>query len=986
MKQKILGHIFVFLAGILVSGLFAKDLYAQNFGSGCEVGNCSNSTCQLQTTNGKLQNNCPSGTRYDVDPNCVMNNNAKATSCLDTMPVSSIKRVSETNCYRANGAGGNSTPRNHLGTDYSANSGTVVTAAADGQVVWAKEMKGAGRAIMIEHTKQCKCGQNTPNSGCDNKYITVYFHLSGYVVTGGYVKKGDPIGLVGGSNYQNGVLCDYPNKTFLCHPYGPHLHFEIHSGDWKKGYDTLKKSIIDPLCDDIQTFCGGCPYNVEDECLNKTNTNQWTDLNEDAKEQKTVANPPDWIASSPQSEATTTTSNDVCTYQKYIPSADECYFCPIFKALFNTASSMALKAYNALATGVANVVLVVFALWVSVFVLKHVSAIEVKKPSKMIQEFLVMAFKVLVVVLILRVSYFQVLRLTIGPVFNTGMAYSQAISGEQKCSTGAAYMTGLNGYETEADTRSSGALPLSMGRNILCSMKTMQDNVYKMVAFGKLIRCIGWDVKFKVKNLIPSFPYVITGDLLILAGLILLLVFPWCLMDCVLNMAVASALLPAAIGCWPFKSTKKYLSKIWDIFMNAMFQFVFLSITLYIIMTVVNQFVSNLDTYAGGANFEDIMHPFKGFPYWSINGMKLIMVCLLGWVFLDQSKKTAGTFAKALPISVAQTTGGFFAQMGNRLAFGSKGKDGKRHGGALGITKGVAKVGGLAAQGLVYQPIKRQINTTRNNRIIKNGTAVKDADGRTIAYEQEKNGLFGRKITRRVELGANGEMTYSKEKENLFGNTTKSTTKDHLLQFEEVKDQNGQVISQNMQWTTPLADYLVNNEGDVDMNILAQLENETTLPKEKLYQAVAQTVMHKRGIALGNNFQNRQISFNDGVLSIVQENSDGTRVTLSSQIAPNGQVLTNYEAVDNAGNRTLITDNGVMSRRLTKEAGLAAVATYGFSEKYRALGLLDKNGKVWSGFDENRMMYGFDAYDKTLHAQQIRDKKAQYYTPSSSQP
>ena len=75
----------------------------------CALADCGSKACELksQMVDGKLPNNCPSGTRYDVDPNCVMNNNAQPGSCIDTIPVAKITRVSETNCYRANGAGGN---------------------------------------------------------------------------------------------------------------------------------------------------------------------------------------------------------------------------------------------------------------------------------------------------------------------------------------------------------------------------------------------------------------------------------------------------------------------------------------------------------------------------------------------------------------------------------------------------------------------------------------------------------------------------------------------------------------------------------------------------------------------------------------------------------------------------------------------------------------------------------------------------------------
>ena len=744
---------------------------------------CSNDTCQLKkNSSGILPEKCPSGARYDVDPNCVMNKNAEQGSCMDTMPVASIKRVSETNCYRANGAGGNDNPRNHLGTDYSAGAGTYVTAAADGKVVFAKYMTDGGRTIIIEHEKKCQCSAGNSNSGCDDKFTSVYMHLLAFAVSeGASVSKGSVIGQVGGSNYKNGVLCDYNKPEGGCKPYGPHLHFEIHSGstNGKTGEgariayaNSLKQSIIDPLCDDIQSFCGGCSYNMKDDCTGKTNTNQWTELNDDAKKDKSVVNPPANF-----STETTGTTDPVaaaqtshgCDYTKFMPNdSDTCYFCPLFKVLFNAGSRLALKTYQNLADAIANVVLVAFALWVSVFVLRHISALEVQKPSKMIQEFLVMAFKVMLVVIILKISYFQVLRLTIAPVFNTGMAYVQTISESKGCSSSAPYMQNLKGFESEIDKNMTGALPLSVGRNVLCSIKSMQDSVYKMIAYGKQIRCIGWRIKAFIPFVLPNFAYVITGDVLILAGFILLLAFPWCLVDCVLNMAIASALIPAAIGAWPFKWTKKYLNKIWEFFMNAMFQFVFLSIILYIIMTVVSELFKSIESYS--TDYNKIINPITGLAFWGVNCLKLVMACLLGYVFLDQAKDIAGKFAKAPDLRIGKSTGGFFAQAADRAILGAKDKDGKRHGGALGAVKTVgapaARLGKLAVQAKIGQPLRKKINERRGNFVKKHGEEIRDDSGKLLGYRLKRK-ILGQEITQTAMIGANGQLMYSAERKGV---------------------------------------------------------------------------------------------------------------------------------------------------------------------------------------------------------------------------
>lgn len=785
---KIHSLFFSFLILISLIGINGQA-YAQTFnfglsgsgkgGSSCGGKDCSNATCQLTTSGGKLSQNCPEGKRNDVDTACIMNRNAQSCSCLDTMPVANIKRVAETNCYRANGAGGNPKPRNHLGTDYSADAGTVVTAAADGNIVWAKPLGGGGRAIMIEHTKSCGCSANKSSGSCDNKYVTVYLHLKDYIKTGGSVKKGDPIAHVGGSNYHSAsnTLCDYPNPDGPCHPYGPHLHFEIHSGDFSKGYNTIKSSIIDPLCGDIQSFCGGGSEDYSTEgCLNKKPGDERETLSDEAKKDKTVTNVAG-ITETPSGEGMAQTTNEDCDWHQYMPDKDTCYFCPIFKVLFNTSSALAQKTYQSLSEGITYVVIIFFALWVGVFVLKNIAALEAVKPGKMLQELLIQAFRVLLVVLILRVSYAHVLKLTLAPVFNTGMAYAQTISGTTSCS--GSYMNGLMGYEKELTDKSQGALPLSMGQNILCAIKSMQDGVWKIVAFGKEVMCIGLHIKKIIMNMLPNPGYVISGIVLMIGGLLLVLAFPWCLVDCVLNMAIASALMPAAIGAWAFPKQASYLKKLWDYFMNAMFQFVFLSIILYIILQATQDLLSGLDAYA--TDYDKIVSARTGLAFWGVSFIKLMTICLLGWVFLDKGTELAKEFADAPNLDIGKKTGGFFAQAAERVALGSKDPDtGKRKGGILGAAKEVGSLGKLAAKSYIATPIREHSIARKMANVKKNGQAIKDKDGKIIGYQLDVgqgqgkgSGLIGHlrphKTTRFAMINPDGSMSYSEQTHSIKG-------------------------------------------------------------------------------------------------------------------------------------------------------------------------------------------------------------------------
>jgi murein DD-endopeptidase MepM/ murein hydrolase activator NlpD len=86
----------------------------------------------------------------------------------------------------------------HPGVDIATHNGNPVVATADGLVLSTQTDRVGGKTIKISH----------PNSG----YVTVYCHLSKYIVKPGQrVKRGDTIGLVG--------------KTGRAR--GPHVHYEV---------------------------------------------------------------------------------------------------------------------------------------------------------------------------------------------------------------------------------------------------------------------------------------------------------------------------------------------------------------------------------------------------------------------------------------------------------------------------------------------------------------------------------------------------------------------------------------------------------------------------------------------------------------------------------------------------------------------------------------------------------------------------------------
>ncbi|WP_077618640.1 peptidoglycan DD-metalloendopeptidase family protein [Litchfieldia sinesaloumensis] len=102
---------------------------------------------------------------------------------------------------------------NHKGLDIAAPLGDHIYTVEEGIVKNSSYNDSYGHVIFIEHP---------------NGYETVYAHLSKRSVqVGEKVEKGQLIGHIGSTG----------NST------GPHLHFEVHNGEW----NSLKNKAIDPL-------------------------------------------------------------------------------------------------------------------------------------------------------------------------------------------------------------------------------------------------------------------------------------------------------------------------------------------------------------------------------------------------------------------------------------------------------------------------------------------------------------------------------------------------------------------------------------------------------------------------------------------------------------------------------------------------------------------------------------------------------------------
>ncbi len=669
--------------------------------------------------------------------------------CFDSVPMSSAGSYN-TIGYRPNGAGGNTKPRNHNGSDIGTGGdpNVFLYAPADGVVVQTvNNSSWSGRTMVLEHTKGC-----IAESGDKPKYSTQLRHLYKFLVSAGTtVKKGDTIGIVGGSNYVT-QLCD--NKAQVgnhCSPaYAIHLHIEVLDGKANPagtGTGVGNRTIVMPYCGELQAWCGCSPVSTS-ACANK--------IEPYSNGESATGNESGIDGSGGAGGGGNGESSDSCNIKEYLDS-DSCLFCGLFRVIFNSASSMAKTAIDKLSAPSKNLVILGFMIWICLQILKQISSFKGADSGQMLKGIIFQGFRVVAIVFILSGSIFQVMDLTLNPVIQTGLTFSQSLNSNSSCDKNAEYMQKIIGYKPGEDMeKASGGLPHEMGQSIICSIKNLEDSISVMSALGNYSICIAFNDK-AVWGFLPHLGFLGTGLMLWLSGIILLLAFPWCLIDCILQLCIAAAMIPCSVAAYAFKSTAKYISITWNFFMNAMFNILFMAIIIFVINSMFLDWIGLSDNDLSGAfDNERFIRIFgDGLAWYGPGAMKILFACFLFWVYFDEAKEMADKFAKGAPLGgkkgIGRMVGGTVAQ-----GAGAVGKAAYKGG------KRAAKSAGEGLNSLAGNWARSKTNQLKGKMLpLLGGKKILDAQGNVVGY-QASFSMFGMKQSRTVTKDANGVWTLQK--------------------------------------------------------------------------------------------------------------------------------------------------------------------------------------------------------------------------------
>lgn len=639
-----------------------------------------------------------------------------------------------------------------------------------------------------------------------------------------------------------------------------------------------------------------------------------------------------------------------CNVESYRSSFKTCIFCDIFGVLFNTASSVAKKSYNALANGVIMLVCVGFALWLGITVMQFISSMEQKNPSILVKTILNKAFLVLIVVTLLRLNSADFFRLAMEPIFNTGFKLAQIATEGANGET-------CDGSTFDILTEEKGAgLPASMGVSILCTIKTIQDKILDVMALGSTSICVALYVEsWHGLALFPHLGYLIVGLVLWIAAILLLIIYPFLLIDSVLQLTVATALLPAAIGAYAFKSTQKYVGKVWDTFLNCMFNFIFLSLIIFILTNGLMDVLSKAGVESGGAmsdvgtrsGYKVIL---SNLAWWGTTFLKLVFYMILGWAVLGEANSFAGSFAKSIGVKdIGSKVGGLAASTANTAAIG----------GLKTAGKATRKVGGMALDRGREAYNSYKVNR-RAKKIENDDRTVTDADGNKTLQHRT---WYGRKVTDTLQVAPDGTRTVTRAKQSLRGNKATSVNNDKFIQNKKTYDKDGNLIREETRMNTAAGKTLLNRDGTRNEVAIHAIRSGSGMSNDDVDKAIMNQMMQERmggvpGADMNREFKDREVSrtLDDRgreVFRVKQTNADGSTSIFEMTKGDKRDMLT-YTHIGKNGKAESYASDGIINKksnyRLNKDGTVDAKSVknnYAFAKNYNSAHTrsMDSNGK-----------------------------------------
>lgn len=117
-----------------------------------------------------------------------------------------------------------------------------------------------------------------------------------------------------------------------------------------------------------------------------------------------------------------------CIVSNFFVKYSSCYGCIIVKTLISAFIKAGAQAYEVSRSAGSAIVLVCMMIWIAFFVFRNVTAFTSVEPMKLLQEFFVQCFKVVLALIIINSGLGTILHYTMIPILQAGIDMANSIS------------------------------------------------------------------------------------------------------------------------------------------------------------------------------------------------------------------------------------------------------------------------------------------------------------------------------------------------------------------------------------------------------------------------------------------------------------------------------------------------------------------------------------------------------------------------------
>ncbi|MGN1063754.1 MAG: hypothetical protein ACI4QM_05490 [Alphaproteobacteria bacterium] len=341
-----------------------------------------------------------------------------------------------------------------------------------------------------------------------------------------------------------------------------------------------------------------------------------------------------------------------------------CWFCPILGSLFDALN----KLVTYMVAQMASIFLGLMGVGLLFSIAFKVGKMVTQLQAVDVMQFMTDMFKHLgraIIASALLLYTFSIFTFLLNPLLSLSMSVTQDILsqvGTGGTITSASQDGGVSTQGLCADLNVGGKLQTDLssadrnsafGDGLKSGMQCMLRNVSASLVFGLTLGRTFWDIGWSIYSngefKLPDFYLVILGATIMIGYFLILLAFPFKLIDALIRLAFVCALAPLWIILWVFPPTVGYTKKAWDMFLSTCLIFICLGVVLALIMMLLQSAIPNREALIGVLMADKIVEAQKMIPISGSAFLVTLGACCIGYKMLGMATTLASSFIGAIP-------------------------------------------------------------------------------------------------------------------------------------------------------------------------------------------------------------------------------------------------------------------------------------------------------------------------------------------------